>query len=56
MPTELLNRIRSKSGRSKIMKPEDTIPFFRNGIDPGWSALTQVGYPGCRSILKTTVP
>ena len=27
------------------MSAEDTIPFFRNGMDLGWSGFTPVGYP-----------
>ncbi|WP_027389664.1 acetyl-CoA hydrolase/transferase C-terminal domain-containing protein [Chrysiogenes arsenatis] len=43
--SELLTRIRKKSLHSKIMQPEDTIPFFKNGMDLAWSGFTPVGYP-----------
>ncbi len=43
--SEFLSRIRKKSLHSRIMQPEDTIPFFKNGMDLGWSGFTPVGYP-----------
>ncbi|MBV5339241.1 MAG: acetyl-CoA hydrolase [Deltaproteobacteria bacterium] len=43
--SEFLSRIRKKSLHSKIMQAEDTIPFFKNGMDLGWSGFTPVGYP-----------
>jgi acetyl-CoA hydrolase len=44
MSAEFLSRIRKKSLHSKIMTAEDTIPFFKNGMDLGWSGFTPVGY------------
>ena len=29
----------------EIMQAEDTIPFFKNGMDLAWSEFTPVGYP-----------
>ena len=43
--SEFLSRIRKKSLHARIMQPEDTIPFFKNGMDLGWSGFTPVGYP-----------
>ncbi|MCE1226860.1 MAG: acetyl-CoA hydrolase [Geobacteraceae bacterium] len=43
--SEFLSRIRKKSLHSKIMQAEDTIPFFKNGMDLAWSGFTPVGYP-----------
>src|SRR5512138_2695659 len=43
--SELRARIRRPSLHGKIMAAEDTIPFFRNGMDLGWSGFTPVGYP-----------
>ncbi len=43
--SELLKRIRRTSLHARIMKAEDTIPFFRDGMDLGWSGFTPVGYP-----------
>lgn len=43
--SEFLSRIRKKSLHSRIMQAEDTIPFFKNGMDLGWSGFTPVGYP-----------
>lgn len=43
--SELLKRIRKKSLHAKIMKAEDTIPFFKDGMDLAWSGFTPVGYP-----------
>jgi len=43
--SELQQRIRRTSLHSRIMKAEDTIPFFKNGMDLGWSGFTPVGYP-----------
>lgn len=45
MSAEFLSRIRKKSLHSKIMNAEDTIKFFKNGMDLGWSGFTPVGYP-----------
>ena len=42
---ELLKRVRRTSLHARIMKAEDTIPFFRHGMDLGWSGFTPVGYP-----------
>ncbi|EKD40492.1 MAG: succinyl:acetate CoA transferase, partial [uncultured bacterium] len=43
--SELQQRIRKKSLHQRIMSAEDTIPFFKNGMDLGWSGFTPVGYP-----------
>ncbi len=43
--SELHGRIRKSSLHSKIMSAEETIPFFKNGMDLGWSGFTPVGYP-----------
>lgn len=43
--SELLKRIRKSSLHARIMTAEETIPFFRNGMDLGWSGFTPVGYP-----------
>ncbi len=43
--SELRRRIRKASLHARIMKAEETIPFFRNGMDLGWSGFTPVGYP-----------
>jgi len=43
--SELRKRIRRTSLHGKIMKAEETVPFFRNGMDLGWSGFTPVGYP-----------
>ncbi len=41
----LQNRIRRKSLLSKVMSPEQTVQFFQNGMNLGWSGFTPVGYP-----------
>ncbi|KAA0257974.1 acetyl-CoA hydrolase [Deferribacter autotrophicus] len=49
--SELEKRIRKKSLLSRVMKPEDTIKFFKEAgagekvLDLGWSGFTPVGYP-----------
>lgn len=43
--SELHKRIRMKNLLTKIVTAEETIPFFRNGMDLGWSGFTPVGYP-----------
>ncbi len=43
--SEFLKRIRKTSLHSRIMTAEDTIPFFKNGMDLAWSGFTPVGYP-----------
>ena len=45
MMSELRKRIRRTSLHGRIMKAEETIPLFRNGMDLGWSGFTPVGYP-----------
>jgi acetyl-CoA hydrolase len=30
---------------SKVVKPEELIPLFKNGMNLGWSGFTPVGYP-----------
>ena len=41
----LQDRIRCKSLMSKVMKVEDTIQFFKPGMNLGWSGFTPAGYP-----------
>jgi acetyl-CoA hydrolase len=43
--SELLERVRCAKLHSKIMSAEDTIPFFRPGMNLGWSGFTPAGYP-----------
>jgi len=47
--SELEKRIRDKSLLSKVMKAEDTLPFFMGAasapMNLGWSGFTPVGYP-----------
>ena len=43
--TQLLKRVRKSTLHARIMDAEETIPFFRNGMDLGWSGFTPVGYP-----------
>ena len=43
--SELHKRIRKTTLHERIMTAEETIPFFRNGMDLGWSGFTPVGYP-----------
>src|SRR6266568_2249702 len=41
----LQDRVRRKSLMSKVMKPEETVQFFKNGMNLGWSGFTPAGYP-----------
>lgn len=41
----LEERVRCKSLLDKVMTPEDTIKFFKNGMNLGWSGFTPAGYP-----------
>lgn len=41
----LESRIRRKSLLSKVMKPADTVQFFKPGMNLGWSGFTPAGYP-----------
>src|SRR5215208_4180929 len=41
----LQDRVRCKSLLNKVMKPEETIQFFKNGMNLGWSGFTPAGYP-----------
>ncbi len=41
----LESRVRMKSLLSKVMKAEDTIQFFKPGMNLGWSGFTPAGYP-----------
>ena len=43
--SELHKIIRRTNLHERIMSAEDTIPFFRDGMDLGWSGFTPVGYP-----------
>jgi acetyl-CoA hydrolase len=43
--SELQNRVRRSSLMSKVMKAEETIGFFKNGMNIGWSGFTPAGYP-----------
>jgi len=41
----LQDRVRCKSLLSKVMKAEETVQFFKNGMNLGWSGFTPAGYP-----------
>jgi acetyl-CoA hydrolase len=41
----LESRIRRKSLMKKVMKAEETIQFFKSGMNLGWSGFTPAGYP-----------
>ena len=41
----LESRVRRKSLLSKVMKAEDTVQFFKPGMNLGWSGFTPAGYP-----------
>ncbi|ORJ60464.1 acetyl-CoA hydrolase/transferase C-terminal domain-containing protein [Geothermobacter hydrogeniphilus] len=41
----LEDRVRRKSLLSKVMTAQDCIPFFKNGMNIGWSGFTPAGYP-----------
>ena len=41
----LQDRVRRKSLLSKVMKAEETVQFFKNGMNLGWSGFTPAGYP-----------
>ncbi|MCL2760656.1 MAG: acetyl-CoA hydrolase [Desulfuromonadales bacterium] len=41
----LQDRVRNKALLSKVMSPEDTIQFFKPGMNLGWSGFTPAGYP-----------
>lgn len=41
----LEDRVRRKSLLSKVMKPEQTVQFFKSGMNLGWSGFTPAGYP-----------
>jgi len=41
----LQDRVRCKSLLKKVMTPEQTIPFFKDGMNLGWSGFTPAGYP-----------
>jgi acetyl-CoA hydrolase len=41
----LQDRVRHKSLLSKVMNAEDTIQFFKPGMNLGWSGFTPSGYP-----------
>ena len=41
----LQERVRCKSLLEKVMKVEDTLQFFKNGMYLGWSGFTPAGYP-----------
>jgi acetyl-CoA hydrolase len=41
----LTARVRQPSLLKKVMKPQDTLPFFKDGQYIGWSGFTGVGYP-----------
>ena len=42
---KLEDRVRRKSLLSKVMKAEETVQFFKNGMNLGWSGFTPAGYP-----------
>jgi acetyl-CoA hydrolase len=41
----LQDRVRCKSLMSKVMTPEQTVQFFKPGMNLGWSGFTPAGYP-----------
>jgi acetyl-CoA hydrolase len=41
----LQDRVQCKSLLSKVMSPEQTIEFFKPGMNLGWSGFTPAGYP-----------
>ncbi|HSR37057.1 MAG TPA: hypothetical protein VLL73_07720, partial [Desulfurivibrionaceae bacterium] len=41
----LQDRVQCKSLLNKVMSPEQTIDFFKNGMNLGWSGFTPAGYP-----------
>ena len=41
----LQDRVRCKSLLNKVMTPEETVPFFKTGMNLGWSGFTPAGYP-----------
>jgi len=41
----LQERVRCKSLLSKVMTPEQTVQFFKPGMNLGWSGFTPAGYP-----------
>ncbi|KAI9264106.1 acetyl-CoA hydrolase [Phascolomyces articulosus] len=41
----LKSRVRRPQLLNKVMKAEDTLPYFQNGQYLGWSGFTGVGYP-----------
>jgi acetyl-CoA hydrolase len=41
----LKSRVRRTSLLDKVRRPEDFIPYFKNGQYMGWSGFTGVGYP-----------
>jgi len=43
--SELETRVQCKSLLKKLMKAEETIQFFKNGMNLGWSGFTPAGYP-----------
>jgi acetyl-CoA hydrolase len=43
--SELESRVGLKSLLNKVMKPEETIQFFKPGMNLGWSGFTPAGYP-----------
>jgi len=43
--SELQSRVECKSLLSKVMKAEETIQFFKDGMNLGWSGFTPAGYP-----------
>ena len=46
--SKLNKRIRNQSILAKVMDPEDTIPFFKNGMNVGWSGF---GSNGCPKVI-----
>jgi len=43
--SELETRVECKSLLKKVMKAEETIQFFKPGMNLGWSGFTPAGYP-----------
>ena len=41
----LQDRVQCKQLMNKVMAPEQTVQFFKNGMNLGWSGFTPAGYP-----------
>lgn len=43
--SELQNRVRCKKLLDKVVDVKDTLKYFKNGMNLGWSGFTPAGYP-----------